>query len=139
MTVIDSGHEYVLDSIDGEAPQRLVFVKRQGDKYPGNVGCHAGTTSQEVLRALIERATYVNRQMPCPETSEATALLIRVVWLFESRAARLHGRAAPSVEAAVLGCDRCRACGHVGCGGDCRSQAAAPAPARGLFGGGEEG
>lgn len=61
MTVIDPGHEYLMDSLDGEQTNRLVFVKRQGVKYPGNVGAHPGTTMQEVLRALLERLKYVNQ------------------------------------------------------------------------------
>jgi hypothetical protein len=49
-----------------------------------------GTTSQEVLRAL----------------------LAAVVWLYEHRAAKKHGRQAPSFHDAVYG-TLCAECGHV--------------------------
>lgn len=118
MKVLDPGHEYVLDSLDGELHQTLTFVKREGSKYPGNVGSHPGTTMQEVLRALIERAEYVNRQIPCEETFMAISLMKSALLLFELRAARRHGRPlTASVEEVVSGVGKCKKCGHVGCVG----------------------
>lgn len=121
MKVVDPGHCYLLDSLDGDAPQTLIFVKRQGAKYPGNIGSHPGTTMQEVLRALVERAEYVNAQWPCAETQLAIGQLKAAIYLFEVRAARTHGRvlAAPLPDV-VSGATRCPACGHVGCSGGCR-------------------
>lgn len=69
----------------------LTFVKREGSRYPGNVGHHAGTTSQEVLRALIDRAKYVNAQLPCAESEAVIGLLQSAMLLLEVRAARLKG------------------------------------------------
>lgn len=124
MTVIDPGHEYLLDSLDGEQTNRLVFVKREGEKYPGNVGSHPGTTFQEVLRALIDRAIYVQAQAPCPETAALIRHLTASVVVLESRAARMHGRGDTfSVADAVSGAGKCRSCGHVGCSGRCRKEA----------------
>ncbi len=117
MRVIDPGHEHVLDSLDGDLPQTLTFVKREGPMYPGNVGHHPGTTTQEVLRACVERLRYVNRQIPCPETETAMALLMAAIHLLEARAALRHGRPAPSLFDAVDGRTKCSACGHVGCPG----------------------
>lgn len=52
MRVVDPGHVYDLVSLDGGQVHRLTFVKRLGERYPGNVGFpHAGTNMQEVLRA----------------------------------------------------------------------------------------
>lgn len=48
MRVIEPGHVYELDTLDGEAPNRLVFVNRE----PGTE--HPGTQTQEVLRAAID-------------------------------------------------------------------------------------
>lgn len=48
-----------------------MFVKREGEHFPGNVGHYPGTTMQEVLRVLIDRAKYVNSQIPCLETEMA--------------------------------------------------------------------
>ncbi len=119
MKVIDPGHEYTLDSLDGDQENRLVFVKREGEKYPGNVGHRPGTTMQEVLRALIDRAIYVNNQTPCRETGKAIEAMMTAVWQFELRAARRHGRSDDfGIEEAVYG-EKCHKCGHVGCKGEC--------------------
>jgi hypothetical protein len=116
MTVVDPGHEYLLDALDGDAVQRLVFVKREGLKFPGNVGHHSGTTIQEVLRALVERCRYVNNQAPCAETESATRLLEAAILLLELRAARRHGRLLDlPLESVVQGDGKCVKCGHVGC------------------------
>lgn len=118
MVVVDPGHEYLLDSLDGDQENRLVFVKREGEKYPGNVGHHPGTTMQETLRALIDRAKYVNNQIPDRDTAFAMAHMEWAVFYLERRAARRHGREAPTVEEAVHGA-KCYKCGHVGCEGNC--------------------
>lgn len=123
MKVLEPGHLFELDRLDvpvgGPRTCFLEFVRRVGEKYPGNPEpAHAGTTSQEVLRALIQRALYVNNQQACPETSEAVGYLIKALWLLECRAARLHGRKNPPPEAAVYG-TTCPGCGHVGCAGGC--------------------
>lgn len=119
MRVLDSGHDYVLESLDGDAPQRLTFVKREGPGFPGNSGSHPGTTMQEALRALIERAEYVNAQVPCAETEAAAGLFKAALVLLEARAARRHERVADGFETleeawTSRGCSRC---GHVGCDG----------------------
>jgi len=125
--VIDSGHEYMLTNLDVDPKtgspehQRLYFVKREGEGYPGNVGHHTGTTSQEVLRALIERGEYVNGQIACAETEAATALMRTALLLLESRAARRHERLTPELER-LKGIEIqlvCKKCGHIGCKGDC--------------------
>jgi hypothetical protein len=119
--VLDPGHDYVLQSLDGEAPQRLTFVKREGPGFPGNVGSHPGTTTQEVLRALIDRGEYVNRQVPCAETEAASALMKSALLLLETRAARRHDRVFadfPTLDEATTA-PGCAKCGHVGCMGYC--------------------
>lgn len=121
MNVRDPGHDYVLASLDGAAPQRLTFVKREGPGFPGNVGAHPGTTTQEVLRALIERSEYVNGQIPCAETEAVIGLLQTAVMILETRAARRHDRtpgAHATLSDAVDG-EACPSCGHVGCDGCC--------------------
>ena len=98
--------------------QRLTFVKREGDKYPGNVGSYSGTTMQEVLRALIERAKYVYRQAPCDETGRCILMWERSILLLEQRAARRHGRELTvDFQDVIDGIDKCERCGHVGCPG----------------------
>lgn len=118
MTVLDPGHVYLLDALDGDEVQRLQFVKREGAKYPGNVGSHSGTTLQEVIRALVERCRYVNAQTPCAETEAVIGLLSAALLLLESRAARRHGRHLDAdLEDLIAGAGKCSHCGHVGCQG----------------------
>lgn len=123
MKVIDPGHMYALDELDADyvrKPVYLEFVKRMGENYPGNLTAHAGTTMQEVLRALIDRASYVNNQIPCAETQAVIGLLQTAILLLEQRAARRHGR---TLELTVLDFIQeratCMKCGHIGCEGSC--------------------
>lgn len=117
MTELDAGHTYTVKVLDGLPGQTDViqFVKREGDKYPGNKGHHCGTTMQEVLRACICRAMYVNNQIPCKETENAINAMMEAVWLFEIRAARVHNRQfVGGADQAVFGL-ACDTCGHVQC------------------------
>lgn len=91
MYVIDPGHRYLLDCLDGPTTEHIRFVKRVGLKYPGNEGAHPGTTTQEVLRALINRSEYVNRQEPCLESEQVIGLLKTALVLLEIRASRKKG------------------------------------------------
>jgi hypothetical protein len=68
MKVLDPGHLYELTNLDTDQPgnrvERACFVKRIGDKYPGNKPPGwSGTITQEVLRALIDRTKYVDAQL----------------------------------------------------------------------------
>lgn len=119
MKVLDPGHEYLLGTLDGDMAVLLTFVKRQGDKYPGNVGSHPGTTIQEVLRALLERLRYVWGQEPCAETAQAAAHLRAALRLLEERAARKHGRTLEATDDELMYGPLCAACGHAGCKGGC--------------------
>lgn len=125
MKVLDPGHDYLLDILDAPSdhsrPERLTFVKREGDGYPGNVGHYAGTNIQEVLRALIDRVKYLDGQIPCSENRIVLGNLRTALVLLEVRAARRHYRSADTIllltepELATT----CTKCGHVGCGGEC--------------------
>lgn len=91
MRVVDPGHCYKLKSLDGGESQKLVFVKREGPGYPGNVGRHAGTILQEVWRASIERLKYVDAQITHPCNQQAIGHLRSALYLLERRAAERHG------------------------------------------------
>lgn len=66
MNTIDPGHRYRLFHLDGARSTFLQFVKRVGEKFPGNQPPAAqGTTLQEVYRACLERSMYLNAQRPC--------------------------------------------------------------------------
>lgn len=122
MREIDPGHEYLLDSYDGGESVRLVFMKREGESYPFNVGHHPGTNCQEVLRALIARVKYLNRQIPSPYNWMVLCSLRMALLRFEQRAAVRHGRtelpnySAEDVEIELM--PTCRGCGHIGCEGN---------------------
>lgn len=122
MKVIDPGHVYDLDWIDGEPDyllNRLIFVKREGDKYPRNVGSHPGTQMQEVLRAIIDRLKYVDNQIHDEMNDNVLYHLRRAILLLEYRAAKRHGLSLPGevlmqqhrIEDAPV----CKKCGHVVC------------------------
>ena len=124
MKVIDSGHVYKLDSLDGTLSQHLIFVKREGPGFPGNVGHHPGTTLQEVMRAMVDRVEYLQNQIACDENVAILTYLRWSIWLLENRAARRHGRDLTHVpfREIVDGVGKCMRCGHVGCLGDCHAK-----------------
>lgn len=115
MNVIDPGHVYELDVLDGHAPAPLRFVKREGPGYPGNVGHHAGITVQEVLRALIDRTRYLDRQEPSSENARALAHLQAALWEYEARTTRKRGMAMTARLETIERAPVCRRCGHVTC------------------------
>ena len=126
MRVIDPGHDYrlqILDApkVEGRPPYEhgLVFVKREGEGYPGNVGSHSGTNIQEVLRAVVDRLEYVNKQIPDEDTMSAWRFVRAAIYSLEMRAARRHGRPATFTMDETIYGETCQKCGHVGCRGEC--------------------
>ncbi len=116
MKILEAGHKYQLDTIDGENLSILTFVKREGVKYPFNKGSHPGTNVQEVLRVLIDRTRFLLHQVPCMETENALHNLESALAWYEVRAARHHGRilTVPSVMA-LPSLPPCPVCGHLEC------------------------
>jgi hypothetical protein len=120
MKVIDPGHYYELNVLDGDLPlpAYLRFVKREGPGYPGNKDHYPGTTCQEVLRACLDRLQYVNRQEFSDYTFLAGQLIAAAIWHLEIRAAQRHKREQPGLqESCEAPC--CPKCNHVGCQGGC--------------------
>ena len=119
MKVLDPGHDYLLNTLDGGELVRLRFVKRDRpkEKYPGNVGEHPGTNCQEVMRALIDRLLYLDWQVPCMENTRCVAALRECIILLEHRAARRHGRelSLAVLRTAFEALPTCTTCGHVEC------------------------
>jgi hypothetical protein len=113
--IIDPGHRYQLNTLDGDVNEVLTFVKRDSpaEKYPGNTGHYAGTTTQEVLRACLDRIRYVNNQIPDDDNLLVIQGLRQCITALERRAARLHNRPAPTDHTAEFG-PFCSRCGHVG-------------------------
>lgn len=129
MRVVDPGHLYELNTLDGVIDVKLQFVKRCGENYPGNSEPpYPGVTTQEVLRALIDRTKYVNGQHACEENEAALHCLRDALVEFERRAARVRGdtvvlrRALHSVTdllndqwGEVEKLPVCERCGHIAC------------------------
>lgn len=88
MKVLDSGHDYLLQNNKDEGFTRLTFFK---DRKINGSG-YSGTTTQEVIRSLIDRITFVESQAPHRINSECIDLLRRVIYLHEIRAAERHGQ-----------------------------------------------
>lgn len=117
MRILDAGHRYEADGFDGGGPQYIQFFKRVGPKFPFNAGTPlGGTNCQEILRILIDRVDYLQRQNPCAESEAISALLKTALMLFETRAARRRDQTL--VLADLMACVRgatCSECGHINC------------------------
>lgn len=116
MKVLDPGHEYLAEGVSGAEPQRITFVKNEGEKYPGNVGFHKGILTQELLRICIDRTAYLNSQGSCLETELALSAMRQALAWYEVRAARCRGTHITGDRADSLDQEPvCSICGHVQC------------------------
>src|ERR1017187_974653 len=125
MKVLDPGHAYRLNQFDTINslfeiidPVELVFVKREGEGYPGNVGHYPGTNLQEVCRVCINRLKYLDNQISNPVNIPAINHFRSIIRLLEIRAAERHGRpwVEPMVPIELV--PTCPTCGHIGCIGN---------------------
>jgi hypothetical protein len=116
MRVVDPGHEYILDGVGDCQQQRIVFIKNEGGRYPGNVGFHGGVLTQELLRVCIDRTKHLNGQGSCLETELALSAMRQALAWYEVRAARcrgtyIEGEHFDALDAAPV----CKVCGHNQC------------------------
>lgn len=123
MKVLDPGHLYQLDVLDGIDPEILCFVKRIGDKFPGNTPPgYKGTTSQEVIRALLDRAHYVNNQVRSAFNEDVIYHLTEALrWLEVRAAVRRSDQEAVNIIANMPHpelAETCPWCGHIHCSVD---------------------
>jgi hypothetical protein len=87
--VLDPGHQYALQHLEADGEEVLTFIKRNGgpvirdEEYPG-------TTTQEAIRACIDRTKYVDALLPCRENELALAGLRQALYWYEARAYRRH-------------------------------------------------
>lgn len=81
MRIVDPGHVYALDSLDGEYQQSVRFVKR----FRGNLN-HPGTVNQELLRVLIDRVQFLDAEKPWPLNEQILYHLRMALVLHEARA-----------------------------------------------------
>ncbi len=117
MEVLDRGHLYAMETIDGGRTAILQFVKRcdPPEKYPGNSGSYPGVIIQEVLRVLIDRVKYLDNQVPAPENEDILIHLRESFWSLERRAHRRHGSAIPVLSKHIEEYEPCSTCGHIFC------------------------
>jgi hypothetical protein len=122
--VLDPGHLYELSNLDQHAPgnrvERLQFVKRIGDKFPGNLGePRCGTISQEVIRALIDRTLFVNGQIEHGLNYRALGALRDALIALEMRSALARGDEDAAAQIRVMQAPEteatCDHCGHILC------------------------
>ena len=81
MKVLDAGHKYELEHLDGDDHQKIVFVKR----FRG-ADNHQGTNNQELLRVLIDRVEFLDKEIPWEGNKEILHHLRMALVLHESRA-----------------------------------------------------
>ena len=81
MRIVDPGHVYALDSLDGDFQQSITFVKR----FRGEAN-HPGTVNQEVLRVLIDRVQFLDAEKPWPLNEQILYHLRMALVLHEARA-----------------------------------------------------
>jgi hypothetical protein len=95
MKILDPGHLYELQMLDNdvirESPVILQFVKREGEKFPGNVGTYPGTILQDVWRVCIDRLKYVDNQDHDIRNDRVLAHMRHSIFWLEERAAARHG------------------------------------------------
>lgn len=116
MKEIDPGHIYFLDNLDGDEKQKLIFVKRIGNGYPGNTPpAFEGTACQKVLRANIHRVAYLQRQFWCAENVLILLCLKLAVWAFEFRASRRKKRILLVNPLSAWEKPVCHICNHISC------------------------
>ena len=119
MTILEPGHVYLADCYDAQMTIMTTFMKRVGQKYPGNTGApHGGTNMQEILRMLIDRTKYLDRQESHEENKRNLERMREIIIDLEQRAARRHGRILEISSPETIEEDEtCRTCGHIACRG----------------------
>lgn len=80
MRVTDKGHRYQLNHLDGPATQEIQFVNREEGRE------QEGVTTQEVIRALIDRTWYCNDCLPWSGNKLIVDHLRMALALHEARA-----------------------------------------------------
>lgn len=80
MKILDTGHRYQLAHQTGGGAEEFQFVCKEAGREA------AGTTTQEVLRALIDRTRHCNNCLPHPNNERIIYHLRMALVLHEARA-----------------------------------------------------
>lgn len=123
MKVLDPGHLYELNLLDADVrgstgTAEFRFVKRVGDSNPEPA--YEGVTTQEVLRALVDRTKYVDGQRPSVANKLVLSNLRQALRWLEVRAAEerdddISAGAIIDMQEPELE-PTCQGCGHLLCG-----------------------
>lgn len=113
MKVVNPGHLYLVENVDGPGDQQIRFVRRRGrdGKLLAERDSSPGILCQELLRVLIDRVCYLNDEDPCSEDVAIIQGLRNALRLFEARAARRTIEKLSMPELA----DACPECHHLLC------------------------
>lgn len=90
MNVLDPGHAYDLQHLEGDGAERLVFEKRNSGALDRGTDQYHGTYSQEVIRVLIDRTKYLDSVLPDESNVEIIKHLRAALYWYEFRAYRRH-------------------------------------------------
>lgn len=85
MEVLKPGHCYLLDHLDGNNKTLLQFVQRKPLHEPVE-----GVTNQEVLRAVIDRVKFLDKEVPWHGNADILYHLRAAIGLHEARAIERH-------------------------------------------------
>jgi len=82
MQCLEPGHRYLLNNNKEDGSVELTFFR---DEKLNKEGHLSGTSSQEVIRALIDRQAFLDRQLPHDVNTDIVYHLRKALVLFESR------------------------------------------------------
>ena len=76
MKVITPGHKYELSNFEGDKKKYLQFIQKDplttspsDDNYKDLTTIENGTTTEEVLKVVVDRFTYLSTQFPSKKYS----------------------------------------------------------------------
>jgi len=93
MKIITPGHRYELSNFENPIDnQTLQFIEKRPSPHTSDAPMetvHEGTTSEEVLRVLIDRMNHLQDKFPCRENAVViTHLETALLWLDKRTADR---------------------------------------------------
>lgn len=102
MKVLKAGHIYELDHLDGSGKTLIHFVERS---YPHKEDKteNEGVQSQELLRVLIDRTKYLDKELPHPLNADIIGHLRLALQGYEAR--HLAVKPQDGIENATVGAD----------------------------------
>lgn len=86
MLIIDPGHRYELESVDEGGSQMLQFIQKE-ERDGELVTIENGTTTEDVLAALIDRTKFLDEKVPSAENKVAIEHLEAALRALEARTA----------------------------------------------------